>query len=138
METETKMTHTPGPWTTKDAVDKRPVWSTPNTEAPPSGIDEEPMKVVCTQHVDAACPRICYVWDDQREGMEANARLIAAAPDMLEALRGVIDLAECEAGQRADVAKHGDGPDNPDEWVDEAMTACAIARAALAKATGEE
>lgn len=42
---------------------------------------------------------VCRLLADEREGVnpEANARLIAAAPEMLEALKGALDLLR-EAG----------------------------------------
>jgi hypothetical protein len=57
---------------------------------------------------------------------EANARLIAAAPDLLEALRDLLSRAEIELDQ---TATH-DGLANCD-----ALTRC---RAAIAKATGDQ
>ena len=57
---------------------------------------------------------------------EANARLIAAAPDLLEALRDLLSRAESELDQ---TATH-DGLANCD-----ALARC---RAAIAKATGDQ
>ena len=59
-----------------------------------------------------------YEWPERAEEMKANARLMAAAPDLLEAL---IELADCGA--------EAWGEDRPCvKW----------ARAAIAKATGEQ
>ena len=55
-----------------------------------------------------------------RSEVEANARLIAAAPELLEALEAVLPDLEHY------VATHGPGPDKR----------LAVARAAIAKATG--
>jgi hypothetical protein len=58
--------------------------------------------------------------DDKRaEQLQANARLIAAAPDLLEALRGVLGYADLCS-------------------VPAAQPACVKARAAISKATGEQ
>jgi hypothetical protein len=63
-----------------------------------------------------------YVYDENDE----NARLIAAAPDLLEALRG-LDEAYCRAGSLLSKA----------ERHEDRMRLIA-ARAAIAKATGEQ
>jgi len=56
---------------------------------------------------------------------EANARLIAAAPDLLAALEAIKDEAGCSAGCHDDVMKN-------------ALAEClALAHAAIAKAIGE-
>ncbi len=58
--------HTPGPWHTV-------------------GLDKNAQRVVASQHIEiATCWHHC-VGSIERE-MEANARLIAAAPEILEAL----------------------------------------------------
>lgn len=65
--------HTPGPWEVKpvDSLDfRRP--------------GEDGAKDLCIVAANGICPGI--VWDYLKEG-EANARLFAAAPDMIEALR---------------------------------------------------
>lgn len=59
---------------------------------------------------------VCNVMTGSSEGV-ANARLIAAAPDMLKALKRMVDWFE---------------QDNPDPAYDELM----LARAAIAKAEG--
>jgi hypothetical protein len=53
---------------------------------------------------------------------EANARLIAAAPDLLAALRGVADGSLCFCGGEGEESGH--------------RTFCTVARAAIAKAEG--
>jgi hypothetical protein len=57
---------------------------------------------------------------------EANARLIAAAPELLEACRGLLA-----------VVAVGDGWKNPYEQGTQSYAAIEAARAAIAKATGE-
>ena len=60
---------------------------------------------------------ICFMTDEPPTNeLESNARLIAAAPDLLEALRSITDAAD----EKRVTAKHYE-----------------IARAAIAKATGE-
>jgi hypothetical protein len=65
---------------------------------------------------------------------DANAALIAAAPELLEALRRVLAIAECEADARAALAGNDDHPDTQAD-TREASEACERARAAIAKAT---
>ncbi len=93
-----KMKHTPGPWTAN--------------LAPQGGFDIEKdpndlgrYMVLATRNADEA----------RAEEMHANARLIAAAPDLLEALRDMVSDREC---------------------LSEATVA--FAKAAIAKATGHE
>ena len=57
--------------------------------------------------------------------IEANARLIAAAPDLLEALRQMLAAFQCDMDSYAD---------DPDAWQHEVWEA---ARAAIAKAKGK-
>ncbi len=58
-----------------------------------------------------------------QEDMQANARLIAAAPDMLEALAAMVDMFE----------RHIEGRSGPDD----ASNRWDMARAAIAKAEGK-
>lgn len=83
-----------------------------------------PWKVIPVKtgyYIDSRCGPVADTMDfDDEYGSiesEANARLIAAAPDLLEAARALLDLAE----------RHG--------WLHVAVNA---ARAAIAKAEGEE
>ncbi len=85
--------HTPGPW----------VWL-------------EPQKVLNSAHgkvIDHACYEGMWFAAYDEEINAANARLIAAAPELLEALQGVLRVA------------------------DRATSEFDAARAAIAKATGE-
>ena len=92
--------HTPGPWTAQKSSN-----------------------ALYGEHWHATVPK-----GDERVRLtepstEADARLIAAAPDMLEALRGFVDL----MGRPVH------------EWdPDRGLAADARARAAIAKATGEQ
>lgn len=97
--------HTPGPW----VVD------------PYTGIAKE---------IRINDGEILLDYDDvDHAAQEANARLIAAAPDLLEALEKIL---ECEEGRAADLRHRKAWL--PLKFSDERMTE---ARAAMAKATGE-
>ena len=81
-------THTPGPWTPgKETTDRRPVWSTPETDKPPSRTLQEPMIVVKAGDL-AVC--YCWSWRGGKKAMKANAQLIAAAPDLLAACKDAL------------------------------------------------
>jgi len=88
--------HTPGPWN----------WHGPYMAGG--------FKVTALDHNDVTMMDI-YVKAETAAEAQANARLIAAAPDLLEALR---KIASCESRFPGDVVD--------------------IARAAIAKATGEQ
>jgi len=91
----TRAGHTPGPWTAKIMRGTIPI-------------------------TGAGGERVAYAYQG-----ESDARLIAAAPMMLEALRGL--FAQCVM-----VHKHWGGSDNKAQ----ADAAIAAARAAIATATG--
>jgi len=67
--------HTPGPWTFDPKSVHGMYWV--------KGWDNHPIAYV--EHQESAVPR-CY--------HDANARLISAAPDLLEALQGIVRQAE--------------------------------------------
>jgi hypothetical protein len=101
--------HTPGPWATDEA----------DHDAPYQDIKIKAGKhrTVCTVWIDDAPVR------DFNAEQAANARLIAAAPDLLEALTKLLDMHErCDAG----FAPH----------VELRFAIRDMARAAIAKATG--
>jgi len=111
MKTETKHTHTQGPWKVIEhgkGMGKHCV-STANAAPIPAVICEINTKSVGTN-------------DEIRL---ANARLIAAAPDMLAALKSIA------RGRSVDVGDNGLGTVNLDK---DAMQS--IARAAISKAEG--
>lgn len=96
-------TYTPGPWQTEE-------YGRSITACRPPG------SMVCTARVTLA-----EIWSGGTASCaeaDANARLMAAAPDLLAALQGLLDPATNEDS----------------EWYREARAA---ARAAVAKATGE-
>ena len=97
--------HTPGPWS----------WCAVGWEEPSGAFDIE-ATTADGRHVIIASR---YDWQHRVEESEANARLIAAAPELLEALRGL---------------RRWMGPCGLDEEIDAAMRA---ADAAIAKATGD-
>lgn len=70
---------------------------------------------------------VCQPWlysDPQGEELKANARLIAAAPDLLESVQALLTVID---EMKSDV------PGQDCEWND----CVALARTAIAKATGE-
>lgn len=95
-------THIPGPW----VIERVPGgWG---VRAPSWGY--------VAIHDDSSLPH----WN---EGQEANRRLIAAAPELLEALEGIAN--------HYDMDGYGDKA-----WKDLALEMADLARAAIAKATG--
>ena len=69
------MSHTPGPWTTRETTEDR-------------------VEVISNMHFPAgtlgAYTIVATIADDD-ETAWADARLVAAAPELLEALRGMLD-----------------------------------------------
>jgi hypothetical protein len=106
MKTETKHTHTPGPWIYYMTIsDNGPV---PQVQTVPVGpVGGAYATMICTLSRTG-----------QKSGIgEANARLIAAAPDLLAALIGMVN-------------RYGDKSAHP------TCDASISARAAIAKAEG--
>jgi hypothetical protein len=101
--------HTPGPWTIEEYGD-----------------DETPTLVI---HKDSES-RVCFMATPGSHGdpakIEANARLIVAAPDMLAALRNVNKLIS-EAAMTGFNCKDGDWADKL--FFSQQMTSDAIAKA---------
>jgi len=102
-----KTKHTPGPWETKPEECDKPYIRIRGTRL------GSRYKVA-----NAITPVYDGVGAREAEETRANARLIAAAPELLEALRGLMKLDE-------DLCSEG------------AIEALDKARAAIAKATGE-
>ena len=91
MSTETKAVHTPGPW-----------------ERNGSGGTENKREHYFkgANHTEIEVSSYCYNESDQAE-LEANAHLIAAAPDMLAALEACESHVWCECGEKdPDPIKH--------------------------------
>jgi len=99
MSDTTKAKHTPGPW-----------------EVDYSG----PARLGIVDRDDRLLA-LCNLEHEDGDEDEANARLIAAAPAMLGALRGLLDCCEL----------------NMDDMEPETVGAIDAARAALSAATGE-
>ena len=95
--------HTPGPWTAQN--DGRDIISIQHSNNDPGAISMTLAKVTARM-----------TWRSQAE---ANARLIAAAPDLLDALRNISELYDSDEGCRS-------------------LPEYIAARAAIARATGEE
>jgi hypothetical protein len=111
------MSHTPGPWALEVG-------------------EQYPLRVLCAAGYPVA-QGLGHSGDYDRRNREAseNARLIAAAPDLLEALRYFADLqhcgndsANCESASGPSCGRHGDTDVHADE--------IAKAKAAIAKAEG--
>lgn len=105
--------HTPGPWAVSKGYD--------------GSLSVSATKSFRINNISAGTPVICDVYphlDADGFSGEANARLIAAAPELLEALIG-LDEAYCRAGEKL----------TRDERTEDRKRLIA-ARAAIAKATG--
>ena len=76
----TKRTHTPGPWTAGEGDREFPIYIHPIT-------------------FDAGEGLVCVVAKPRADG---NARLIAAAPDLLAALQTIADRRPCWCGTMRD------------------------------------
>ena len=74
--------------------------------------------------------RIAAPRDNDAETVKANARLIAAAPELLEAVR--VCRVEAESLRRQYVAE-----DAGEEWIEQQSYIVGLCDAAIAKATGE-
>lgn len=112
--------HTPGPWAKKANGDSTFV----------------PLRA---HHCERLGVSIGFVsWDDEGEPA-ANARLIAAAPDLLEALNDLLEAADSMRGTYGCIrGRHPEEDDTHihDKWAEEFLEErAALARAAIAKAT---
>lgn len=86
METSTKNTHTPGPW----HIIHEPTLNTYHIRV--EDLDAAPVASLFYSS-GGSRPQL------SRELIDANAALIAASPDMLAALQGIIRSAAYESGQ---------------------------------------
>lgn len=75
-----KSEHTPGPWRTEET----PTIHCLNARIVLAGSKGQPDEII-----------VARLWDRDEVNDEANAALIAAAPEMLKALRHSVDLIEC-------------------------------------------
>lgn len=108
--------HTPGPWYFDEAGN---IWRRPPSDLYQNGGGVAGDRPLATAHEG------WHGEDDGKYPLVANARLIAAAPELLEALQG-LDEAYCRAG--TDLTR---------EERHEDRLRLIAARAAIAKATGE-
>ena len=102
------MTHTPGPWLIREGDE----WTTD----------------IVTAEGNNECGDVMYwnvaSYNRQRDEAEANAYLIAAAPDLLEALESLINDSECSCTFESAASGHN-------------LCAFCEAKTAIAKARGE-
>jgi hypothetical protein len=128
VETAGPVRHTPGPWEWLHDADGHAVRMGDAVDSPGRHESHNVWKCEhCIYPEESAAQR------RQFQQAEANARLIAAAPDLLEALKMLADMsrwrcrcttAEIESGHHVDC------------WKPEADVAGEAARAAIAKAEG--
>ena len=79
--------HTKGPWVAKRLIDN-------------SG---KPYSTHYVAHIDVG---VCMVWAPEGNAeQESNARLISAAPDLLEALEGLMEIESLPIGTERDKAR---------------------------------
>lgn len=109
--------HTPGPWQQRDDQTTEG-WITIIGNVDGEYIDGKPC---CTYDVIARCED---EYGERLPNVSANARLIAAAPDLLAVCKAFLEIAENPA-PRAD--------DRKMQWLSVAMNA----RTAITKATGQ-
>ena len=115
-----EMVHTPGPWFVPDQTWAREtrIEVEDGIACPGSGGAMSYTTTVCT-----------LGWNSTTPEWEANARLIAAGPDLLEALQAL--LGPPKYGERED------GPKGVSAW-QLSWEDVRAARAAIARATGEK
>ena len=111
--------HTPGPWNIEWGMAQGG-----EGHHVVDGRDMNELSVVATVHFH----------DDAEGETKDNAHLIAAAPDLLAALKSIAADAPSVKPSRVDSDNHGDMRDNAAEM--EHYRLAQIARAAIAKATG--
>ena len=123
---------TPGPWFTGEDDDCETIYASDNGK----------------QYDEANIVKVAIIMrdDGDYQKMEADARLIAAAPDLLEACQTFAEWLRRESAGSTNEPWAGkrDTPEGEAawrEWYDENLRICDLAqeqvRAAIAKATGE-
>lgn len=107
---DTKAAHTPGPWTIQEFFRAK--------------YGQDDVKTFCIRHdeTNVCIAEVGHVDDYFAERNEANARLIAASPDLLARLRECVDYLYAEA-------------DNAEDRSNGLIAEC---EAAIAKAEGRE
>ena len=119
--------HTPGPWTKADRLNG-PWWHISSNHTVGGQICKSGRQAIACVHGESKRGSKAYA-----EMFEANARLIAAAPDLLDALSSIdIYLSDTLSGRvKPDPATYK-------QWlIDGIAEARNRARVAIAKATGE-
>jgi hypothetical protein len=120
--------HTPGPWNIhRSTIDNQPFVVNPGNGDVPwvafsqdIAVDEKVIAEVTMQTAKGGWPRV-----DNVEEAKANARLICAAPELLEALKAM-------------VSANGGVAVMPTQEAKEQNAALAQARSAIAKAEGKQ
>ncbi len=94
-----KVKHTPGPWTFSPNVGKRPEWEYIGANDPRDGSGRTSICMVCQSQAQRKTARLI-----SNKEMEANARLIAAGPELVEALRATLAILDraYECGDRTE------------------------------------
>lgn len=113
------MSHTPGPWEIQDLA--------------------PPINIYGPEREDGTRPWVAECGGDEpynSQTDEANARLIAAAPDLLEACRRAAGYLQT-AGEHIDAAVEFGGDVNSHAMQDNIERGLADIAAAIAKATGK-
>lgn len=136
-ETKPKAAHTPGPWRVEENTTL--IWGNCDPDDPGTNGMGYPVAEarVMLGHGSSFCRTERY------EEAQANARLIAAAPALLEALKGLLADIESLMGESDGVAGlHLNGDVAPWSELDEGgrferLSSLSAARAALAKAEGQ-
>lgn len=117
-EQKTEQKHTPGPWVVEHGLSSDPAKYTPGIDA----VGENFTVILYGIKNEGEARGIRGRTDEEQE---ANARLIAAAPELLEALREVLKHEKWHAAAA-------------DEVTPSARAAIKRADAVIAKATGQE
>ena len=121
MKLETKLKHTPAPWqlSTIDGEDCLMV-----------GGGDDGIMIVADIRTDFT------MWSNPHDVVAANARLIAAAPDLLDALSAMVAVMHALWDHQEELCKSGDIPRNT-MANKPMMNAANMATDALTKAIGE-
>lgn len=112
--TERRPSHTPGPWSNER------IWDTPETR----------IHARRDGGVPVALAEVFTMWNPGEK--EANARLIAAAPDLLDALRELL------AAWMTSMPPYEAGKEAQDAWADRRAAARNNAAFLIAKVTGNQ
>lgn len=129
--TKQVLQHTPGPWVSIDAHGKY----NPDHDWYVHNDEEETTESAAVWAGDTVVALVVAAgsgWNFSNPEFDANARLIAAAPELLEALQSLLREHDAVFSRREDGAKDSYYNAHPGR-----ATAYRKARAVIAKATGE-